>query len=304
MGSRLSVSRVARAAAPAAGALAAFAVLAHHVATGHRFGWDAGVLASVGRIENGAFEGAMVIFSFLGAGVGLLLLLTPTLLALLRRRRIGDVVFVCASLLVAQVVGRLAKDGINKPRPPRPDREELHALTDLRMAVIVLVAGAVLVALATRWRRHAVAFSAVLAASVLVFELLAPGLYPAESRSFPSGHATSSMAFAATAAVLAWPTRRRWPVAIFAGAFTALVGLSRVALGVHYPSDVLGGWALALGCVALVWLAVCALGPGERRPPAVEPAGTELSGRRRFRRPRTSRRGPAGSATSNPLHAA
>jgi membrane-associated phospholipid phosphatase len=302
--SRLSVSRVVRAAAPAAGALAAFAVLAHHVATGHRFGWDAGVLASVGRIENDAFEAAMVVFSFLGAGVGLLLLLTPTLLALLRRHRIADVLFVCTSLLVAQVLGRLAKDGINKPRPPVPDREELHALTDLRMAVIVLVAGAVLVALATRWRGHALAFGAVMAGSVLVFELLAPGLYPAESRSFPSGHATSSMAFAASAAVLAWPTRRRWPVAILAGAFTALVGLSRVALGVHYPSDVLGGWTLALACVALLWLARRALGPGERRPPAEEPAGTGVSGRRRFRRPRRSRHGPAGSATSTPLHAA
>jgi undecaprenyl-diphosphatase len=298
------VSRVARATAAAAAALAVFAVLASHVASGHRFGWDTGVLASVGRMENDAFESAMVLFSFLGAGVGLLLLLTPTLLALLRRRRVGDVVFVCTSLLVAQVVGRLAKDGIDKPRPPRPDREELHALTDLRMAVIVLVAGAVLVALATRWRRHALAFSAVLAASLLVFELLAPGLYPAESRSFPSGHATGSMAFAAAVVTLAWPTRRRWSVAILAGAFTTLVGLSRVALGVHYPSDILGGWTLALGCVALVWLAVRALGPGERQPPAVDAPGAELSGRRRFRRLRRFRRGRAGSATSTPLHAA
>lgn len=304
MGSRLSASCVARAAVPAAGALAAFALLARHAVTGHRFGWDAGVLASVGRIENDAFEAAMVIFSFLGAGVGLLLLLTPTLLALLRRRRAGDLLFVCTSLLVAQVLGRIAKDGIDKPRPPRPDHEELHALTDLRTAVIVLVGAAVLVALATRWRGHALAFGAVMAGSVLVFELLAPGIYPAQSRSFPSGHATSSMAFAATAVVLAWPTRRRWPVAILAVAFTSLVGLSRVALGVHYPSDILGGWALALACVALVWLAGRALGPGERRPPAEEPAGTGVSGRRRFRRPRRSRRGPAGSATSTPLHAA
>jgi membrane-associated phospholipid phosphatase len=303
VGSHLSVSRVARATAAATAALAAFALLAHHVATGHRFGWDAGVLSSVGRIENDGFEAAMVIFSFLGAGVGLLLLLTPTLLALLRRRRVGDVVFVCTSVLVAQVLGRLAKDGIDKPRPPRPDHEELHAVADLRIAVVVVVGAAILAALATRWRRHALAFVAVLAGSVLVFEVLAPGLYPAESRSFPSGHATSSMAFAAAVATLAWPTRWRW-WALGAGAvFTALVGLSRVALAVHYPSDVLGGWALSLACVALVWLVVRALGPGEPRSEAGEEAPPEVNDNVPSRRPRTSRRGPAGSATHSPLRA-
>jgi membrane-associated phospholipid phosphatase len=285
-----------RSAALAAGAVVAFALLAGHVAHGERFGWDGRLLAAVGRVENDAFESTMVAFSFLGAGVGLLLIMTPTLLALLRRKRVADVLFVCTSVLVAQVLGRLAKDGIDDPRPPRPDLEELHALADLRTAVVVIVASAVLATLATRWRPHALAFSGVLAGSLLVFEVIGPALYPAESRSFPSGHATSSMAFAAAAVTLAWPTRRRWIVAALAAGFTVLVGLSRVALAVHYPSDVLGGWALAIACVALVRLALRFAGPGA--------GGARVSDSARSRRRRTARRSPAGTASHSPLRAA
>jgi len=301
---QLTPSRIARAVAPAAAALGAFTLLAHQLTTGPRVGWDTHLLADIGRIENNGFEGAMVLFSFLGAGIGLLLLMTPVLLALLRRRRVTDVVFMCTSLLVAQVVGRLVKGAIGEPRPARPDREELHALTDIRMAVIVIVAAALLVALATRWRRHALAFSGVLAASFLLFEVLAPAIYPAESRSFPSGHATSSMAFAAAAVTLAWPTRWRWRAIGAGAAFTGLVGLSRVALAVHYPTDILGGWTLSIACVALVWLLVRALGRGEDRPPAVDDDGPAVSGSGPRPRLRTLRRPPAESATCSSSGAA
>jgi membrane-associated phospholipid phosphatase len=125
--------------------------------------------------------------------------------------------------------------------------------------------------------------------------VLGPGIYPAENRAFPSGHATSSMAFAAAAVTLAWPTRRRWQVLGVAAAFTFLVGLSRVALAVHYPSDILGGWALAIACVALVRLALRAIGP---RP------GVSVSDSGPSRRRRTFRRAPAESASHIAPHAA
>jgi Ca2+-binding RTX toxin-like protein/membrane-associated phospholipid phosphatase len=262
--------RTAAAAIVAVGAAAAFAALARHGAHARANGLDGHAVAAVAGVENDTFEGAMVLFSFLGAGVGLLLLLAPTLVGMLRRGRTADVVFVTVSLLTAQVVGRLAKDAIDRPRPPRPDHEELAALADVRVAAIVLVTAVVLAALATRWRRHALAFGAVLVVCALVFEVLAPGLYPAESRSFPSGHATSSMAFASAAATLAWSTRWRWPVAVAGAGFVGLVGLSRIALAVHYPSDVVGGWCLALACVALVWLVVRQTTHGDRA--GAEPA--------------------------------
>jgi len=68
---------------------------------------------------------------------------------------------------------------------------------------------------------------------------------------FPSGHAQST---AAVWIYLATQIRSRafWTIAILV---TFLVGLSRMYLGVHYPGDVLGGWAIGLVLVALyAWL--------------------------------------------------
>lgn len=60
---------------------------------------------------------------------------------------------------------------------------------------------------------------------------------------FPSGHATQAAAVMLTCAfVLAG--RRRSPLVWAAAVAAALVGISRVYLGVHWPADVLAGWAL------------------------------------------------------------
>ena len=69
---------------------------------------------------------------------------------------------------------------------------------------------------------------------------------PESSYSFPSGHAMGSMTLACVLVLLCWQTRARWPVVVAMAAFVVLVGLSRLALGVHYPSDILAGWAAAI----------------------------------------------------------
>ena len=76
-----------------------------------------------------------------------------------------------------------------------------------------------------------------------------PSPAPEESFSFPSGHAMGSMSLATAVGVLAWHTPYRWPVVIGGAAFTVLVSGSRLYLGVHYPTDVLGAWLASLAWV-------------------------------------------------------
>ena len=78
-------------------------------------------------------------------------------------------------------------------------------------------------------------------------------LAPESTYSFPSGHAMGSMTLAAVLVLLCWRTRWRWPVLVAMSAFVMMVGLSRVYLGVHYPSDILAGWAAALAWVIGVY---------------------------------------------------
>ena len=81
---------------------------------------------------------------------------------------------------------------------------------------------------------------------------LEPHLVTVKTSSFPSGHATSSMVFFLTIA-LALTARSRWRRLAVAGAIllSVLIGVSRVMLGVHWPSDVIGGWAFGMLWVLL-----------------------------------------------------
>lgn len=67
--------------------------------------------------------------------------------------------------------------------------------------------------------------------------------------SFPSGHAMASMTLITMLVVLLWQTRWRLPALVFGGLFTLGIGWTRLYLGVHYPSDVMAGWMLAIAWV-------------------------------------------------------
>lgn len=72
--------------------------------------------------------------------------------------------------------------------------------------------------------------------------------------SFPSGHSANSMIAFLTLALLSFgdPRHRRMSVAA-AVALSVLIGVSRPMLGVHWPSDIVGGWALGLLWVLLMF---------------------------------------------------
>ncbi len=140
-------------------------------------------------------------------------------------------------------------------------RDGLYVLGSLALALGVVEA-------ARRFRRAAQIATATAVAAVLAFGLLfLLGSLVSEARpfvsdpdarklishaadnGFPSDHATAAATIAGVAS-LAWP---RWSPALVMLAF--LVGFARVLVGVHYPGDVLVGWAIGALAVGLAWLA-------------------------------------------------
>ena len=87
----------------------------------------------------------------------------------------------------------------------------------------------------------------------LFFARVRPDLWqslaPLGTYSFPSGHAMLSMALVLTLIILLWPTRWRRTALLIGIPLVLLIGLSRLYLGVHYPSDVLAAWMASLAWV-------------------------------------------------------
>jgi undecaprenyl-diphosphatase len=81
---------------------------------------------------------------------------------------------------------------------------------------------------------------------------LEPHLVVVKTNSFPSGHAASSIIFYVTLGlILSADTRWSRRVPAVAVLLSLLIGTSRVMLGVHWPSDVIGGWAFGMLWVLL-----------------------------------------------------
>ena len=157
-----------------------------------------------------------------------------------------------------------------------------EACTFLGGAILVPIGAAfVLAAALSRRVRLALIVAVVLVAATLFTDLFKdfvarprpPGepLVSASGYSFPSGHAVNSTATYGLLAVIAW--RSRLPLAIRRVAVVGgvmlplLVGLSRIALGVHYPTDVLGGWLAGVTFIALAATLIRMTGAMERDVP-------------------------------------
>jgi membrane-associated phospholipid phosphatase len=137
--------------------------------------------------------------------------------------------------------------------------------------LIPLAVAAAAVFLVRGWRRGAWLILATVAGAILLdmglkelFARTRPeaffDYYPTPaSFSFPSGHALVATCFFGGTAVLLSHRLQRRPAQILvwlaAVAIVLLIGVSRVYLGVHYPTDVIGGFA-----VGVVWVTAVALG--------------------------------------------
>jgi undecaprenyl-diphosphatase len=88
---------------------------------------------------------------------------------------------------------------------------------------------------------------------------IVPHLRAVSSSSFPSGHAMeSAIVYLTLAAMLMRASDTRATkvyVLAVAAVLTLLAGVSRLYLGVHYPTDVVGGWIVGFGWASVCWLA-------------------------------------------------
>lgn len=155
--------------------------------------------------------------------------------------------------------------------------------------VLTLVVGlaAALLMLRGMWRTATLTLVATMSGGFAVsllkrlFERARPDLVEhlmrETSASFPSGHSANSAIVYLTVATLLFPMIREARVRLFIVLATmtlvGLIGVSRVYLGVHWPSDVLAGWIFgalwALGC----WrLELALLGRTAARAPSDVPA--------------------------------
>jgi membrane-associated phospholipid phosphatase len=143
-------------------------------------------------------------------------------------------------------------------------------LTHLLNPLLFIVWGIalVLVALARGRPRVALAIALVMALAPLTSELLKPLLAHSHVRigtthigpaSYPSGHSTAA-AILAVCAVLAASPRWRPTVAVIGVVFSLAVGVALLIRAWHMPSDVLGGYFVALmwGALAVAGLRACA----------------------------------------------
>jgi len=133
-------------------------------------------------------------------------------------------------------------------------------------------------------KRHAAVFLIVSVAGGTLLSLLLkwgfdrprPDLVPhaveVYTRSFPSGHAMlSTITYLTLGALLAQVQSRKRVKAYLLGwalLLSFLIGLSRIYLGVHWPTDVLAGW-----CVGSAWALLCgSVALWLQRRGAIEPA--------------------------------
>jgi undecaprenyl-diphosphatase len=201
--------------------------------------------------------------------LGVLLIVTGTLGFV----KLADAVGVGETRRFDEAILRALRDSDDLARPIGPwwtaevgrDVTALGGVTVISLLTLVTIGFLVMAG-----KRHAAVFLLLATAGGTLLSLIlkdyferprptvVPRLMEVHSPSFPSGHAMMSAVVYLTLGALldrfVEGRRLKLYCLIVAMLLTALVGCSRVFLGVHYPTDVLGGWSAGLTWAVLCWL--------------------------------------------------
>jgi undecaprenyl-diphosphatase len=170
----------------------------------------------------------------------------------------------------------------------------LTALGSVPVLLLIVLAVAGFLALARLWLNLALVVGASGGGLLLMLALkrafdrprptVVPPLILETTPSFPSGHAMMSAVVYLMLGTLVAQLCPRWRERVYvitvAGVLTVLIGLTRLYLGVHYPSDVLAGWSVGLAWALTSGLVARTLRAKSRRlraeTPEAESAQTSL----------------------------
>lgn len=229
--------------------LAGFAAMLIGVRAGLTSSFDHVWLTTLTAWHGSPLDAVMWLASELGGGLGLSFFTVVALGVLIARGRLRAAAFVGVAFVAAIVGAGVLKAAVARPRPSLEFRPALE-LSGWTGVVWVALLGVIVVALwRTKWRRVGLLAATLFAIAVLVDRGFDRGLFTAQSDSLPSGHAMRSMGLAASLVLVTWADRRRRLYLLVAAVAVLLIGVSRVYLGVHYPTDVLAGWLAALAVV-------------------------------------------------------
>jgi undecaprenyl-diphosphatase len=171
----------------------------------------------------------------------------------------------------ALLLGLRTPGALQTPIGPRWVQESARDLTALGGFTVLTIITVAAIAALLIYRRYAqaVVFGVTVVLAQLAAELikafigrprpdLVSHLDLTYASSFPSGHAVMSPVIYFTLALIIAETEIQRPARIMlvAGAVMVVIaiGVSRVYLGVHWPNDVLGGWALGSGIALSAWV--------------------------------------------------
>ena len=231
--------------------------------------------------SSGRASAEFTLLSAVFAGAGLLLLFALLAAAV----SYGRTMDFDQAVLLALRESSNAADPIGPPWVEEMARD-ITALGSNAVVGLMTLASVLYLVLAGKRRTALLLVAAIIGAIVLGnalkfgFARPRPDIVPPLARvftaSFPSGHATLSAAvyltLGALQARMTQDRRTKLFVLLFAVLLVLLIGLTRVYLGLHYPTDVLAGWFVGTAWAIACWSAALYL----QRRGGIEPPGAPL----------------------------